>query len=363
MYELCNGNYKFIAMEKMSKAREKMGWKMDSLPEYVVNYSECKEKCDDWIFDADVVICSCGYEVYIKKRLTAKKLVFIYSERWHKIGYNPLKLIKHIPVNFMKYNRFKNCYMLCSSAFAAYDCSRSFTFLNKCYKWGYFPAFIPADDIAAKITTNRSEKANILYVSRLIPLKHPDLPLRVVKKLKDDGIPCHLTMIGQGPLKNSLLCYAKENNIEDDVSFIDSVSPEQVREYMDKSQVFLFTSDRNEGWGAVLNEAMNSGCAVVSSSAIGSTPFLINDNVNGYVYKDGDFDDLYLKTKELVIDTDKQKNFGINAYNTIFEKWNANEAAKRFVALSVNILSGKNRFLFSDGPCSKANVQKDDWYK
>ena len=44
---------------------------------------------------------------YIKNRLKAKKLVFIYSERWHKNGFNPLKLIKHIPVNFFKYNRFK----------------------------------------------------------------------------------------------------------------------------------------------------------------------------------------------------------------------------------------------------------------
>lgn len=363
MDELTGGNYHFIAMGRMSKERESMGWKMTSFPDYVVNYSECSEKCNDLILDADVVICACGYEKYVEKRLKAKKLVFMCSERWHKAGYNPLKLIKHIPVNFMKYNRFRTCYMLCSSAFTSYDCSRSLTFLNKCYKWGYFPEFIPTNDINTKIATNRSDKANILFVSRLIPLKHPELPLEVTNKLKSEGIPCHLTMIGQGPLKNLLAIYAQENNIEDDVTFIDSVSPEEVREYMDKSQIFLFTSDKNEGWGAVLNEAMNSGCAVVSSSAIGSSSFLINDKINGYIYKDGDFEDLYSKTKELIIDKEKQRNFGINAYNTIAEKWNANEAAQRFISLSTSILSGKDRFLFSDGPCSKASIQKDSWYK
>ena len=363
MFELSGGKYRFIAMAKMSKEREKMGWKMSSIPEYVVEYSQHSEKCDDLIFDADVAICACGYEKYVERRLKAKKLVFMCSERWHKTGYTPLKLIKHIPVNFMKYNRFKTCYMLSSSAFTSYDCSRSFTFLNKCYKWGYFPEFIPTNDINAKMSEKHSDKATLLFVSRLIPLKHPELPLKVASRLKSEGIACHLTMIGQGPLKNLLLIYAQENNIEDDVTFIDSVSPEEVRAYMDNSQIFLFTSDKNEGWGAVLNEAMNSGCAAVSSSAIGSSSFLIDDKVNGYIYKDGDFEDLYSKTKELIVDKEKQRTFGINAYNTIAEKWNANEAAKRFIALSNNILSGKDRFLFSDGPCSKASIQKDNWYK
>lgn len=47
----------------------------------------------------------------------------------------------------------------------------------------------------------------------------------------------------------------------------------EVRSYMEKADIYLFTSDFNEGWGAVLNESMNSGCAVVASHAIGSVPF------------------------------------------------------------------------------------------
>ena len=34
---------------------------------------------------------------------------------------------------------------------------------------------------------------------------------------------------------------------------------------MEKADIFLFTSDRREGWGAVANEAMNSACALVVS--------------------------------------------------------------------------------------------------
>ena len=49
---------------------------------------------------------------------------------------------------------------------------------------------------------------------------------------------------------------------------------------MEKSEIFLFTSDKGEGWGAVLNESMNSACAVVASHAIGSVPFLLKDGEN-----------------------------------------------------------------------------------
>ena len=36
-----------------------------------------------------------------------------------------------------------------------------------------------------------------------------------------------------------------------------------------------------EGWGAVVNEAMNSGCAVVADHMIGAAPWLIRQGENG----------------------------------------------------------------------------------
>ena len=61
---------------------------------------------------------------------------------------------------------------------------------------------------------------------------------------------------------------------------------------MEKSSIYLFTSNFDEGWGAVLNESMNSACAVISSHAAGATPFLISHNINGLLYTSGDVDEL-----------------------------------------------------------------------
>lgn len=59
--------------------------------------------------------------------------------------------------------------------------------------------------------------------------------------------------------------------------------------------------------GAVLNESMNSGCAVIASDAIGSVPFLIKNGVNGIIYKDGNQKDLSQVLMELLDNPEKRK--------------------------------------------------------
>jgi len=112
----------------------------------------------------------------------------------------------------------------------------------------------------------------------------------------------------------------------------------------------------------VLNEAMNSGCAVVASHAIGSVPFLMKDGENGLIYESGNVDMLYEKVKYLLDKPEEQIRLGTAAYHTIADLWNAEVAAERFVELSKHILAGeKHPDLYKDGPCSKAEIIKDNW--
>ena len=120
-----------------------------------------------------------------------------------------------------------------------------------------------------------------------------------------------------------------------------AMKPEQVRAYMEKSEIFLFSSDRNEGWGAVLNESMNSGCAVVASHAIGSVPFLLDNGKNGYIYKNGDMDDMYQKVKSLMDNPGKRREISKNAYTTIANEWNAENAASKLLVLAQALLNGE----------------------
>lgn len=130
-----------------------------------------------------------------------------------------------------------------------------------------------------------------------------------------------------------------------------------------KAGIYLFTSDRNEGWGAVLNESMKSGCAVVASHAIGAVPYLMKHRQNGLIYKSGDVDGLYKKVKYLLDNPGEQERLGCAAYETITGLWNEEVAAQRLVILSEHLLSGeKHPDLFEDGPCSRAVIVKDEWF-
>lgn len=130
---------------------------------------------------------------------------------------------------------------------------------------------------------------------------------------------------------------------------------EEVRRYMEQSEIFLFTSDYNEGWGVVLNESMNSACAVVASHAIGSVPFLLNDGENGFICKNGDEDDLFNKVKFLLDNPEKRKEMSLNAYKTMAETWNAENAVKNFMDLNQSVMINKLTKVSGEYPCSFLN--------
>ena len=363
LFNTDNVDYHFIAYKEVDVERAAMGWRTDNFPEYVYRYSEDSERFDELIKNADLVICGSAPFRLIKSRLRSNKIAFIYSERLDKTKLGIMKYIK----SFVRLNRyFKNsdsAYCLCASAFTSYDISRRMLFNERCYKWGYFPRVKKYEDVERIIEAKRSIEVSILFVSRFIDWKHPELPVQVVKRLKDEGIKAHLTMIGIGNMEDDIHEMIEEYGLKKEVTHIKAMTPEDVRIYMEKSAIFLFTSDRNEGWGAVLNEAMNSGCAIVASSEIGSVPFLLRNGKNGYIYQDGNFEELYQKTKELCLSQEKREKYGTEAYNTIVNVWNAEYATERLIQLFDDLRDKGKSDRYSEGPCSRAEILKDDWFK
>lgn len=358
------GQFVFIQTMPMESERINMGWSTD-LQEYVINsYTDKKsyDKCMQLINNADVVITGSAPEKMIRTRIRENKLTFRYSERIYK---NRRKLLQ-LPLRFIKYhwnNAFStNTYMLCASAYAAGDYAKTGSFINKTYKWGYFPEVKRYDDIDQLLASKK--RASILWVGRLIEWKHPDAAIEIARQLKEEGFSFCLNIIGNGILEDKLKKMIKDYNLCDCVHMLGAMKPEKVREYMERSEIFLFTSDRNEGWGAVLNEAMNSACAVVASHAIGSVPFLIENGKNGYIYKSEDLDSLYTTVKWMLEHHDERKTISENAYDTLVNEWNAENASKKFLYLAKKILNGvENPDVYKNGVCSKAEISKNDWYK
>ena len=243
--------------------------------------------------------------------------------------------------------------MLCSSAYAKHDFSLVGAYKNKCFKWGYFPK-TPVFENVDQIIQSK-EKNTINWTGRLIKWKHPEDAIEIAKKLKADNYNFTMNIIGEGELEEKLKKDIEKFNLKDNV-FLRGVLPtKDVYEYMKKTQIYIATSDYNEGWGAVVNEAMGYACAVVASKAMGSVPYLIKDGKNGFTYKNGNINDLYRKVKRILDDEKLSNQISKNAYDTINNTWNGKIYAQRFVKLVEELLKGNDpNKLFKDGPCSRA---------
>ena len=348
----------FVSTEPMEEERKLGGWEFKSDYQYELKAyasAENKKKALELARTSDVIIIGSAPEEYVKYRMTKgeKKLTFRYSERIYKKGRWRVLSPRGLVLRYKSYYRYINkpIYMLCASAYTKGDFALSCLYLGRCYKWGYFPETKKYEDIE-KVIENKKPNS-ILWTARLIDWKHPEIPIEIAKRLKEDGYGFTLDMIGVGPLENKVKTLISKYGLEDKVRLLGSMSPDKVREKMEESEVFLFTSDRNEGWGAVLNESMNSCCAVIANKAIGSVPYLIKDGENGLTYSGEKIDRIYEQVNRLLDDKELRKQLGKKAYETIVTEWNAEVAAERFIKL---VESGKYKRneMFRSGPCSRA---------
>lgn len=355
-------SYYFISTVEIPEYRKKLGYK-EEFPNYVIESYKSEElrlKAQKLIDEADVLIFGSAPFEMIKNRLKSNKLTFIYSERIYKDGFPwfkyPLIFLRH----YLKYRRYKNMYLLCASAYTYSDFLKTGCFKNKAYKFGYFPEFINCKSVDCLISNK--QKNSILWVGRLIDLKHPELAIELAKYLKEKKYEFKIRFIGNGELYPKLIDLADKNQLNEHVEFIGAISPEEVRKNMDESEIFLFTSNKKEGWGAVLNESLNSACAVVASHEIGSVPFLLKNNENSLIFKSCEIKDLCNKVEWLINNPKERERISRNAYNTISSEWNAHVVAKRLIELSENLLQNKNVDIFEQGPLSKSIVLKDNWF-
>lgn len=362
LYKRLGSDFSFVSTSEMREERKKLGYSQNDIPDYVIKaHADAKKlkQAVEVINSADVVIAGAAPEEMLSERLRSKKIIIRYAER-------PFKKAPSVSGRIYHSIRFKrrdlgnpNVYMLCAGAYAANDFAGLGVYKNRMYKWGYFPDVREYDTDALF-----AEKKNktILWCGRFLDWKHPDDALEVAKRLKADGYDYHMNIIGAGVMEDELKQLAEKNSLTDYVDFPGSMSPDRVRSYMEQAGIFLFTSDRQEGWGAVLNEAMNSGCAVVASHETGSATYLVNNKINGLVYQSGCVDDLYEKTKNLLDKPYLQRSLGENAYHTITGMWNAAAASSNLMKLIEKIQNKDNVLPFTEGPCSIAGVIQEDWF-
>ena len=101
--------------------------------------------------------------------------------------------------------------------------------------------------------------------------------------------PKKLLLVGDGDLRPEVEQFARDNNMENDVVFIGSVT--DVQNYYAAASVYVHSSPL-EGLPTVLLEAMSFGLPIASTDSIPGVREILEDNRCGLISKVGDYKEL-----------------------------------------------------------------------
>lgn len=385
LYERLGDGYRFIQTEEMERKRIDMGWAVnpDTIPYVISSYKDI-EAAKEAIDSCDVLII--GWiqdESIVADRLNSGKPCIRISERLYREGQWKAISPKGLMRKYHDHIRYRKApvYLLCNGAYVASDFSLIGAYPDKKYKFGYFPKtrnyYNPeelwkhkpsinvveveyAEELPEELPTLTENNIEIVWAGRFMELKHPEYMVKLAGDLNRLGYRFHIHMIGSGDMEDELKKQAEYELVDDHITFHGFMNPEEVRDMMEKCHIHIFTSNFLEGWGAVVNEGMNAGCAEVVNAEVGAAPFLIKDGVNGLLYQNGEYENMRSCVFKLLEQPDLIKKYGKEAYDTIVMEWNAEVAAERLLTFSERIVSGDSRevIVAADGPLSVAEVIK-----
>ena len=358
--------FTFVETEPMESFRVNMGWGVSESPSFVLKTHESdenKKKALELGLASDVVIMGTAPEYFIRERLKADRLTFRYSERPLKEG--RVKVL--IPRLFLKFyrnhykNRNKRLYCLCAGAYVSSDYKFLHSYIGKCYKFGYFPAAesLPYESIRA--LRSRRSKVRILWAGRFLKLKRADLFIEAARRCRERGYDFEVVIVGDGKEEKRLKKLVVDSALQGRTVFKGYLSPTETRNEMERADIFVMTSNRLEGWGSVIYEALSAGCACIASHAAGAAPFLIGEGRSGLMFKSDDIDSLTKRLEYLLKNPDKMREMGEEAYYNMKENWNPTVAATRLLELSESLINGQEK-RFRSGPLSPCEDLYMDWY-
>lgn len=304
--------------------------------------------------DSDVAIFGAGaFEYQLIRVKNTSRLTFEVSERWLKRGLASL-LSPRLWRNQWYYHTLfyrKPVYKLCASGFAASDHYKMLSYKGKCFKWGYFTRVDSSPSLSGEVHTARP--FSIMWCARFLKLKHPEMVIRLAETLKRNSYDFCVDMFGDGEEFIEIERLVASKGLSNFVHLRGRLPNNEILAEMRQHSIFLFTSDKKEGWGVVSNESMASGCLLVASDQIGSSPYLIKHRETGCIFKSCDLKSLETEVCWLMdhpTEMDQIRKKGTEYMRTY---WSPQNAARSLIALSKSLINGEPSSI-SEGPCSIA---------
>lgn len=159
------------------------------------------------------------------------------------------------------------------------------------------------DDVG-RVTPRCSQgRIRILTVGRLQSVKNQQLLINALARLRREGAPWELRILGEGPRRAELERLAIDLGVAEHVALPGEVphGPSLWEEY-DRADIFALPSV-SEGTPKVVLEAMARGCPVVAS-AVGGIPTAVSHEERGLLFESGNCDMLVFALERMASDVE-----------------------------------------------------------
>jgi glycosyltransferase involved in cell wall biosynthesis len=159
----------------------------------------------------------------------------------------------------------------------------------------------------------------LLSICRLEPRKNILNAVQAAALLRDRGYHFTYYICGRGPDTNNIAALIDALQLESHVKMLGFVSNDRVAELYGEASIFVHPqlsvdNDRDfEGFGIVIADAMQAGCAVVIGNS-GGAPELVEDGVSGIIVDGKNTPNIADQIGSLLDDTDGRKAIGVAAH-------------------------------------------------
>lgn len=186
----------------------------------------------------------------------------------------------------------------------------------------------------AEKDSNIINKKIVLYLSRIVRIKGLDYLIKAFKILENKLNNVYLLIVGSGDFEKHCKKLANDLNIKN-IMFTGYTSNEQEIElYYNLSDVFvlpsIFYKNSGEAIGYVVCESMGVGKPVIVTNAVGATPEYIQNNINGFVVKEKNIEELYEALLKILSNEKLAKKMGVKSKEIHDEKLNLEKQFEAF---------------------------------
>jgi len=171
----------------------------------------------------------------------------------------------------------------------------------------------------------------VLYVGRLEDCKGLDFLIQGLANIKDPEFT--LLFVGNGSQGDEFRIMCEELSVK--CHFTGHVPNQDLYQYYALADIFVLpsvtTKDFKEPWGLVINEAMNQGCPIVTTDAVGAAVGgLVENGRNGYIVPEKNSQALQGAVEKLLSNEKQRLEMGRRAKEKI-SQWTPQETMGGFV--------------------------------